>query len=186
MSTQTNQINGVNVDQLIETIGAIQGNPELGRFQFRATTEWQNGGHSVSKIQGFYGAGQEDTTRPEPFVVHGDEPGVLLGADAGPNAVEAVLHALTSCLSVGLAYNAAAQGITINKLEFDIQGDLDLRGFLGLSQNVRPGYEGIHIECRMDCDASAEKIEELWAHVKNTSPLLDIITRPVPVTIESK
>jgi len=94
-------VNGVNVDQLIGTINAIKDNPSLARFQFRAETEWVEGGHSRTTLQGFYGAGQEDASRAKPFVLEGDEPPVLLGRNAGPNAVEAVLHALASCLSVG-------------------------------------------------------------------------------------
>jgi hypothetical protein len=91
------QVNGVNVDQLIATVGAIQENPEIARFQFRAHNEWIDGGHSRTTIQSFYGAMQEDDSRYEPFIVDGDEPPVLLGGNAGPNAVEAVLHALASC-----------------------------------------------------------------------------------------
>jgi hypothetical protein len=102
MDTQTSTlVNGVNVDQLVATVNAIKQNPDLARFQFRAHNEWIGGGHSRTSIQGFYGAGQEDTSRGKPFILEGDEPPVLLGANAGPNAVEAALHALASCLAVG-------------------------------------------------------------------------------------
>ncbi len=104
---QTN-LNGVNVDQLVGTINAIKANPDLARFKFRAKNEWISGGQSRTSIQSFYGAGQEDTSRDKPFVLEGDEPPVLLGANTGPNAVEAVLHSLASCLAVGFVYNAAA------------------------------------------------------------------------------
>jgi uncharacterized OsmC-like protein len=184
MTTQTpTQVNGVNVDQLVATVNAIQQNPNLARFQFRAHNEWAGGGHSRTSIQGFYGAGQEDTSRSRPFIVDGDEPPVLLGSNAGPNAVEAVLHALASCLAVGFIYNAAAQGITVESLDFDLEGDLDLRAFLGLSEEVRPGYSGIRLAYRVKSDASREKIEELCNYVQKTSPVLDIIRNPVPVTI---
>jgi uncharacterized OsmC-like protein len=95
-----------------------------------------------------------------------------------------VLHALASCLAVGFAYNAAAQGIRVDSLDFDLEGDLDLHGFLGLSQEVRPGYEGIRVRYRVNADAPREKIEELFAHVQRTSPVLDIVRNPVPVTVE--
>ena len=114
-------VNGVNVDQLVGTVNAIKANPDLARFTFRASSEWAGGGHSQTKIQGFYGAGAEDTSRTGPFVLEGDEPPVLLGQNAGPNAVEAVLHALASCLAVGLVYNAAAQGIHIEALSFELE-----------------------------------------------------------------
>jgi len=179
---QTN-LNGVNVDQLVGTINAIKSNPDLARFKFRAKNEWISGGHSRTSIQSFYGAGQEDTSRDKPFVLEGDEPPVLLGANAGPNAVEAVLHALASCLAVGFVYNAAAQGIKIESLEFDLEGDLDLHAFLGLSEKVRPGYEGIRLTYRVKSDAPREKIVALCDYVQRTSPVLDIIRNPVPVTV---
>lgn len=176
-------VNGVNVDQLVGTVEAIKANPALARFQFRAETEWIEGGHSRTTIQRFYGAGQEDTSRAEPIVLEGDEPPVLLGGNAGANAVEAVLHALASCLSVGFIYNAAAQGIRVDSLSFRLEGDLDLHAFLGLSDQVRPGYEGIRLTYRLKTDAPREKVVALCEYVKKTSPVLDIIRNPVPVSI---
>lgn len=184
MATQMKtNLNGVNVDQLVGTINAIKANPDLARFKFRAKNEWVGGGHSRTSIQSFYGAGQEDSSRHKPFVLEGDEPPVLLGANAGPNAVEAVLHALGSCLAVGFIYNAAAQGIKIDSLEFELEGDLDLHAFLGLSDQVRPGYENIRLSYRVKSDAPREKIVALCDHVQKTSPVLDIIRNPVPVTV---
>ena len=184
MNTQTlTQTNGVNVDQLVATVNAIQKNPDLARFQFRAHNEWIGGGHSRTKIQRFYGAGQEDQSRSRPFILEGDEPPVLLGGNAGANAVEAVLHALASCLAVGFIYNAAARGIHVESLSFDLEGDLDLRAFLGLSKEMRPGYEGIRLTYRVKSDAPRKKIEELCEYVQKTSPVLDIIRNPVPVTV---
>lgn len=184
MATQVQTlVNGVNVDQLIGTINAIKEKPGLARFQFRAETEWISGGHSRTRIQSFYGAGAEDTSRDRPFVLEGDEPPVLLGTNAGPNAVEAVLHALASCLAVGFIYNAAAQGIKVDSLDFSLEGDLDLHGFLGLSEQVRPGYENIRVSYRVKSDAPRDKVEALCDYVQKTSPVLDIIRNPVPVTV---
>lgn len=177
------QINGVNVDQLLATINVIKENPEVARFQFRAHNEWLGGGRSRTTIRSFYGAGQEDQSRTRPFVLEGDEPPVLLGENAGPNAVEAVLHALASCLAVGVAYNAAAQGINLEKLSFDLEGDLDLHAFLGLSDKTRPGYDNIRLTYRVKSDAPKEKIEDLCRYVQKTSPVLDILRNPVPVEI---
>ncbi len=128
MTTQTvQQINGVDVEQLTATVGAIKENPSVAKFRFRAQTEWIEGGRSRTRIQSFYGAGQEDDSRAEPFILEGDEPPVLLGTNQAPNAVEAVLHALASCLSVGFVYNAAAQGITVESLDFDMEGAICMR-----------------------------------------------------------
>lgn len=184
MNTQINtQVNGVDVDQLIGTVKAIQELPELARFQFRARNEWVNGGHTRTEIKGFYGANAEDVSRVKPFVLEGDEPPVLLGQNHGPNAVEAVLHALASCLAVGFVYNAAVKGITVESLEFDLEGDLDLHGFLGLSDKVRAGYDNIEVRYRVKADAPREKIVELFDYVQKTSPVFDIVRNPVPVNV---
>jgi len=183
MITQTS-LNGVNVDQLVETINAIKEQPEIAKFKFRASNQWVDGGYSRTSIQSFYGAGQEDNTREKPFVLEGDEPPVLLGENRGPNAVETVLHALASCISVGFIYNAAAQDIAVEKLEMKLEGDIDLHAFLGLSDNVRPGYENIKLTYRVKADAPEEKITELCEYVQKTSPVLDILRNPVNVSIK--
>ena len=177
--------NGVNVDQLIATVGAVKQDPALGRFQFRSTSRWQGGGRSASTIESFYGAGSEQQHTRQ-HVIEGDEPAVLLGGDAAPNAVETVLAALASCLSVGYAYNAAALGITIDELEFTIEGNLDLQGFLGLSDSVRPGFQDIRVSCRVKSDAPREKLLELGDYVQRTSPVLDVLRNPVSVSLELK
>ena len=176
--------NGVNVSQLVKTIEAVKAQPEIAQFQFRAHSTWEGGGRTTTEIQGFYGAGQEDSSRERPFRLTGDEPPVLLGGNAGPNAVETILHALTSCLAVGFVYNAAARGIEVRSLDFDIEGDLDLQGFLGLSRSVRPGYNGIRVSYRVDADAPNEELEELCRYVQDTSPVADILRNSVPVEVD--
>ncbi|GAA4417030.1 OsmC family protein [Georgenia halophila] len=176
--------NGVNVEQLTQTVGAIQDDPSLANFTFRATNTWLDGGRSRTSVQGFWGAGREDDSRGNPFVLEGDEPPVLLGTNHAPNAVETVLHALGSCLAVGVAYNAAAQDIEVRHLEIELEGDLDLHGFLGLSEDTRAGFHGIRVTCRIDTDAPDDKVAELIAHVRRTSPVVDIVSNPVPVEIQ--
>jgi len=94
------------------------------------------------------------------------------------------LHAIAACLTVGFIYNAAAMGIDVRALDYELEGDLDLHGFLGLSDSVRPGYKGISVKYRVDADAPREKIEELCEYVQKTSPVLDIVRNPVPVSVE--
>jgi uncharacterized OsmC-like protein len=178
--------NGVNLEALIGTVTAVKSDPSLARFRFRAHNRWVAGAHSKTTIQGFYGTGKEDSSRKNPFVLEGDEPPVLLGGDAGPNAVEAVLHALASCLVVGFVYNAAARGIGIDSMELDLEGDLDLQGFLGLSKSVRPGYEGIRVICRVKSSATDAELQDLWTTSQEISPVLDIVRNPVPVFSELK
>lgn len=180
---QGTELNGIDVQRLKETIGHIQENPGLAKFAFRARTSWAGGARTRTKIDGFYGAGQEDDSRSRPFELTGDEPPVLLGTNTGPNAVEVVLHALASCLAVGFVYNAAARGIEIEALDLELEGDLDLHNFLGLSQDVRPGYEGIEVSYRVRSDAPREQLIELCDYVQRTSPVLDILANPVPVSI---
>jgi len=184
METASVTTNGVNVEQLLGTIEAVKGDPEIANFQFRAETEWVNGGHCRTKIQNFYGAKTEDTSRTEPFILEGDEPPVLIGSNIAPNAVEAVLHALGSCLVVGFVYNASAQGIKINSFNLSLEGDLDLHGFLGLSETTRAGYKNISVRYSVDSDAPKEKLVELCDYVQKTSPVLDIIRNPVSVSVE--
>ncbi len=184
MDEVANVKNGVNVDQLVGTIGAIKGDPDIAKFQFRAETKWINGGHCRTEFRNFYGAKAEDTSRAQSLVIEGDEPAVLLGENHGANAVEAVLHALASCLCVGFVYNASAQGISIESLDFSLEGDIDLHAFLGLSETMRPGYQNISVKYRVKADAPKEKLVELCTYVQKTSPVLDILRNPVSVTIE--
>jgi uncharacterized OsmC-like protein len=173
-------VNGVDVDRMGTTIQAIQQNPSLAAFRFRADNRWIDGGHNRSTIQSFYGAGQEDTVRTEPFLLDADEPPVLLGKDQGANPVEYVLHALAACLTTSLVYHAAARGIHIESVESTLEGDLDLQGFLGISNQVRKGYKAIRASITVKSDASPEQLKEL----AKFSPVYDIVSNPVPVSIQ--
>lgn len=176
-------MNGVDVDTLQKTITAVQADSSLARFQFRAKNRWLDGAHNRSMIQGFYGAGQEDTKRQEPFVLGNSEAPVLLGRDEAPNPVEYVLHALIGCLTTTTVYHAAARGIAIEAVSSEIEGDLDLRGFLGLSDKVRKGFHQIRVKMRFKTKADAETLTAL----SKFSPVYDIVSNslPVSVTIET-
>jgi len=182
MST-THTINGIDVARLSGTIDHISDNPALARFQFRARNKWIDGGHNRSTIKEFYGAGQEDTSRTEPFVLDVDEPPVLLGENRAPNAGEYVLHALAACLTGTLVYHAAARGIALEGLECTIEGDVDLHGFLGLDESVRPGYKNVRVAFKATGDFDDEQLAEL-ASLTRYSPVRDIVNNPVPVAID--
>ena len=179
----TTIVNGVDLDRLSGTIDAVTADPPLARFQFRARNHWIDGGYSRTTIKDFYGAGQEDTTRTEPFTVDSDEPPVLLGENRAPNAGEFVLHALAACLTGTIVYHAAARGIALDGLETTIEGDLDLHGFLGLDSSVRPGYEQIRITVKATGDFDDNQFAEL-ASLTRYSPVRDIVSNPVPVAID--
>jgi uncharacterized OsmC-like protein len=179
-------INGVDVDQLFSTIDAIKETPGLAKFEFRANNRWINGGHNRTSVKDFYGAGREDASRKQTFVFDNDEPVVLLGEDNGANPVEFVLHALAGCLTTSLVYHAAAQGIKIDAVESTFEGDLDLRGFLGMNEDVRNGYEDIRVTFKIKADAPDEKLKELCELAQKRSPVFDIVTNRVPVKVQLK
>lgn len=173
--------NGINVDGLLATIDALKSDPSLGRFTFKATSAWRDGTRNTGRIFGFIQAGQPDETRTEPFVLEGDEPPVLLGNNAGPNAVELLLQALGFCYAVGYAANAAAQGIELTSLEFDVEGDLDVGPFLGL-EGPRPGFTAIRAKARVSSpNATPEQLQALCRYVQKTSPVRDCLINPVQV-----
>jgi uncharacterized OsmC-like protein len=176
------KINGVNTEQMGATVQAVQENPALAVFRFRASNTWISGGHNRSTIKTFYGAGAEDTVRTRPFIVDAAEPPVLLGEDQAPNPVEFVLHALAACLTTSLVYHAAARGIRIESLESQLEGDVDLRGFFGLSGDVRKGFQQIRARFTVKSDATQEQLEDLTKF----SPVYDTIANPVPVSISIK
>ncbi len=182
MSTSST-VNGVDLQRLADTIEAVTADPGLGRFQFRARNHWIDGGHSRTTIQGFYGAGQEDTTRSQPFLVDTDEPPVLLGENRAPNAGEFALQALAACLAGTLVYHAAARGIALQGLECTVHGDLDVQGFLGLDDDVRPGYEQIQVTIKVAGELSDDQLAEL-AHLTRFSPVRDTISNPVALSID--
>mgnify|MGYP001178242414 CR=1 FL=1 len=172
--------NGVNVTALYATIDAVKADPALADFRFRAQNRWLDGGHNRSTIQGFVACGEEDNSRSAPFVLDADEPPVLLGEDRGANPVEYVLHALAACLTTTVAYHAAARGIVVESIQSSLEGDLDLRGFLGISDEVRKGYSGIRVRMRVATGATPEQLRELAAF----SPVYDIVSNSVPVRLD--
>ena len=175
-------LNGVNVTQLFGAIELISGNAEIAKFQFRNRNKWIDGGLNRSSIDGFYGA-LEEQKRETPFVLDNDEPPVLLGGDRGANPVEQVLHGLAGCITTTLVYHAAAKGIHIDEMESSFEGDLDLRGLLGLPGAKRNGYEEIRVRVKVKADASREEIEELVKLAERRSPVYDIVTNAVPVKV---
>jgi len=174
--------NGVDVAALEGAVETVSGDHEHGAFTFRAETEWEDALKSVTTIEEFDQAGETIHTRA--FTLEGDEPEQILGERTGPNAVEVLLGALGSCLSVGYAANAAAMGIDLDGLRFEMEGDVDLRGFLGIDDDVRPGYQAMTCTAYVDTDASEAELRALRERVESTSPLVDVITNEVPLATE--
>jgi uncharacterized OsmC-like protein len=183
-STENAARNGVDVATLFATVDAVKASPQLARFQFRASNDWISGTHSRSVIQGFYGAGQEDTSRSEPFAYDADHPAVLVGSNQAPTPVEFLLHAIAACLTAGLANVAAARGITLRRVRSTVEGDIDLLGILGLSDEVRNGYRQIRVHFEVDGDASSEELAALVQRSRCRSAVYDVLTNGTDVRID--
>jgi uncharacterized OsmC-like protein len=177
--------NGVDTAQMYGTLDAINGKPELGVFQFRASNRWLGGAHNRSTIRSFYGAGQEDESRAEAFVIDAGEPAVLLGVDTGPNPAEALLHALAACLTTTLVYVAAARKVNLTEVESTLEGDMDVRGCLGLTDEVRNGFTNIRVRFRISGDAPEEKLQEIVERAQARSAVFDMVSHGVPVQVEA-
>jgi uncharacterized OsmC-like protein len=173
--------NGVDTATLFATLDAVKSNPEIAKFQFRATNRWISGTHNRSTIEGFYGATQEMShTQARSF--DADHPAVLVGADHGPTPVEYLLHALAACLTAGIANVAAARGVTLTEVSSTVEGDIDLMGILGLDPDTRNGYQQIRVNFQLrgdDPDALRKVVEQSRAR----SAVFDVVTNGVPVAI---
>jgi len=177
--------NGVDTAQMYGTLDAIKGKPELGIFQFRASNRWLGGAHNRSTIRSFYGAGQEDDSRAEAFVIDAGEPAVLLGVDTGPNPAEALLHALAACLTTTLVYVAAARKVRLTEVESTLEGDMDVRGCLGVTDEVRNGFTNVRVRFRISGDAPEEKLQEIVERAQARSAVFDMVSHGVPVQVEA-
>ncbi len=177
-------LNGVDVPTLFATLDAVKAQPDIAAFQFRATNEWVSGTHNRSTLHGFYGAGQEDQSRPVPFRYDADHPAVLVGGNHGPTPVEFLLHAIAACLTSGLANIAAARGIPLRRVRSSVQGDIDLLGILGISDTVRNGYSQIRVSFEIDGDASAEQLTALVEQSRRRSAVYDVLVNGTDVQID--
>jgi uncharacterized OsmC-like protein len=174
--------NGVDTATLFATLDAVKGDPDIAKFRFRATNAWVTGTHNRSTIHGFHGAKQEMTHR-EPFTFDADHPPVLVGTDNGPTPVEYVLHALAACLTAGIANVAAARGVTLTEVSSTVEGDIDLLGILGLSDEVRNGYQQVRVSFTLRGD-DPEKLRSVVEQSRRRSAVFDIVTNGVPVSID--
>lgn len=177
--TNNNIVNGVKVNEFQDKAGLMKGKPEVAKSKFRVSGKWVNGGHNRTQIKGFYAAGEE-RTHIKPFQLDADEPPLLLGEDKGPNPVELFLTGLAACVTTSLVYHAAVHGIKIESLESTIEGDLDLRGFMAVSKDVRPGYQNVRITLRVKSDAPKEKLQEFC----NLSPVFDVVSHGTNVSLK--
>lgn len=171
--------NGVNVDALFETINVVKNTPKIADFRFRVSNKWLGGDHNRSSVSGFHGAGEDHSHEKGPFALDNAEPPVLLGGGEAPNPVEYVLHALAGCLTTTLVYHAAARGIIVEDVSSELEGDLNLHGFLGLDETVRKGFSAVRVNMRVKSDAEVSTLESL----AQFSPVFDIVSKSLPVEV---
>jgi uncharacterized OsmC-like protein len=171
--------NGVNVQALLDAREVLKGAPEAAKFTWRASCKWQNGTHSKSKVQGFFGLGQEQQHKTETSF-EADHPEIFASEDLGITPVEYMLVGLASCLTAGVAAVAQNRGIQLRSVESKV----DIRGILGIDSEVRNGYDDIKVTFHIDADASKKDIEALVAQSQKRSAVYDVITNPVNVTVQ--
>ena len=174
--------NGVNVQALLDAREALKGAPEAAKFTWRASCKWQNGTHSKTKVQSFFGLGQEQQHKTETSC-EADHPEVFASEDHAITPIEYVLVGLASCLTAGVAAVAQNRGIQLRSVESNLEGKMDIRGILGIDSDVRNGYDDIKVTFKIDADASKKDIEALVAQSQKRSAVYDIITNPVNVTV---
>jgi len=186
MSIATDQppTNGVDTATLFATLDAVKGQPEIAKFQFRASNTWLGGTHSRSSFAGFHGALQE-LEHKRVTEVDADHPAVLVGQDEAPTPVEHLLHAIAACLTAGIANVAAARGVRLSKVTSTVAGDIDLLGILGLSDgSVRNGYEQVTVTLHVEGDADDATLRGIVEQSRRRSAVYDVLTQPTPVAIE--
>jgi uncharacterized OsmC-like protein len=175
-------LNGVDTPNLFATIDVVRSNPALAKFQFRATNRWVAGTWGRGTIETFYGAGSEHAHK-QTFTLEADHPAVLVGEDHAPLPVEYMLYGLAACITGGIANIAAARGVTLSEVEATVEGDMDLRGILGLSNEVRNGYQNIRASFRIKGDVPADTLRKIVEQAKARSAVYDVLANPVPVDI---
>jgi uncharacterized OsmC-like protein len=175
--------NGVDVPTLFATLDAVKGTPAIAAFQFRAQNTWQSGTHSRTVFSDFYGATQEMQHR-DVTVVESDHPEVLVGADHAPTPVEYLLHAIAACVTSGVINIASARGVTLTKVSSTVTGDIDLRGILGLSDEVRNGYQGITVSFEIEGDADEDTLRAIVDQSRRRSAVYDVLTNGTSVQID--
>jgi uncharacterized OsmC-like protein len=180
--TATPVDNGVNVEALLGARDALTDTPEIAQFQWRSTVTWQNGTHSRSEIEGFYGLCDEQV-HTRKFSLDADHPPQFASEDQGPTPVEYVLVALGSCLTAGVAAVAQQRQIQLRSVSATLTGEMDLHGILGADPSVRNGFSGVKVDYQVDADASADEIKALVAQSQKRSAVFDMLTNPTAVTV---
>jgi len=176
LDTVKSRVNGLDLEALGEVVEAIGNDPGQAKVSFDVTTRWTGQTRSETIVDGFTIAGNR-VARTHKIIA--DEPCELLGGDSAPNPQELLMAAVNACMMVGYVAGAAIKGITLDSVEIATRGTLDLRGFLGLDDQVPPGYEQIDYDVRIKGNGTPEQFEEIHQNVMKTSPNYFNISRPI-------
>jgi uncharacterized OsmC-like protein len=182
-ATATPVNNGVNVEALLGARAALTEAPEAAQFQWRASCTWQNGTHSQTTVEKFFGLGEEQSHRTK-YSYDADHPEIFASEDNGVTPVEFVLVALASCLTAGVAAVAQNREIQLRSVSATIEGAMDVRGILGVDSDVRNGFSEIKVTYNIDADATPDEIKALVAQSQKRSAVYDVITNPTNVSVE--
>ena len=182
ISDMTTVANGVNVQALLEAREVLREAPGAAQFTWRASSKWQNGVHSTTRIQNFFGLGEEQQHKTE-AVFDADHPEVFAAEDNGITPIEYLLVGLASCLTAGVASVAQNRGIQLRSVEATVEGNHDIRGILGVDSDVRNGFNDVKVEFKIDADASKQEIEALVAQSQKRSAVFDALTNPTEVSV---
>ena len=169
-------VNGLNVDDLFALIGRVKTNPAQGKTHWRVSTTWQGQTRSRAEVEGF-GIGGDQI--PRRFTIDIDEPYELGGSNRFANPQEHLIAALNACMTVGYVAQSAVRGITLEGLEIETEGEIDLRGFLGIEPTVAPGYEHLHYRVRIKGNGTREQFAQVHEAVMATSPNFYNLSRAV-------
>jgi len=174
----TANLNGIDVEALQAVVRDITADPAKGIVQFHVASAWQGQTRSRTTVESYRIGGQEVRRH---FDIEADEPFELLGTNTAPNPQELLMSALNACIMVGYVVGAAVRGITLERVEIETQGELDLRGFLGIDAAVRAGYESIQYTVRMKGDGTPEQFRDIHQTVLATSPNYFNVSRPIRI-----
>ena len=186
MSTnrKSDAFNGVNTQVLNKVYNSLQNQPEMAKATFSVKSEW-NGGFSVTSIsKGFRIGGQNIERNPEEYKMQYDFPNQLSGEGRGLTVCEYCMGSLAACLAQTIVAHATSRGIQIDSINIDVEGDVDLRGFTGISNDVRPGAQQFRVNMNNKSNnASKEQINELHEIGKRFSPAFDTLTNGTSVVL---
>ena len=174
--TRPTQVNGLDLESLASLVAGIEAEPGQGRIQFRASTDWKGQARSETRVEPWQ-VGRQRV--PRSFTIAADEPKELLGGDSAPTPQELLMAAINACMTIGYVAQASIRGIALRSCRIDTEGELDMRGFLGIDEEVPPGYRRISYTVSLEGDGTREQFEEIHEAVMATSPNYFNLAQPI-------